>query len=252
MQRSRRTGTADRGGGNNAADSPQKSPTIIGRAMAKSKKTEKDQESTDKLSTDVDAEKSADSKGGTDTLSTPVNNEVKSRIVRLSFNEDAKSLFWIVDNQVTDMIQNEFGDSSTAYNKLKTLKTNIMKSLKGNTGNTFAAAGSSSESVDTSSHPDKEKLKEDVRDDSSSTDITDVSTISSSSFSKSDLIAIVREQLKEERQQSEADAAVRNDHMSNFSDEQLQKELQRRKVDSQSKAVAKKMFEQQSQASSDS
>ena len=73
MQRSRRTGTADRGGGNNAADSPQKSPTIIGRAMAKSKKTEKDQESTDKLSTDVDAEKS-DSKGGTDTLSTPVNN----------------------------------------------------------------------------------------------------------------------------------------------------------------------------------
>ena len=179
-------------------------------------------------------------------------NEVKSRIVRLSFNEDVKSLFWIVDNQVTDMIQNEFGDTSTAYNKLKILKTNIMKSLKGNTGNTFAAAGSSSESVDTSSHPDKEKLKEDVRDDSSSTDITDVSTISSSSFSKSDLIAIVREQLKEERQQSEADAAARNDHMSNFSDEQLQKELQRRKVDSQSKAVAKKMFEQQSQASSDS
>ena len=172
--------------------------------------------------------------------------------MRLSFNEDVKSLFWIVDNQVTDMIQNEFGDTSTAYNKLRILKTNIMKSHKGNTGNTFAAAGSSSESVDTSSHPDTEKLKEDVRDDSSSTDITDVSTISSSSFSKSDLIAIVREQLKEERQQSEADAAVRNDHMSNFSDEQLQKELQRRNVDSQSKAVAKKMFEQQSQASSDS
>ena len=83
MQRSRRTGTADRGGGNNAADSPQKSPTIIGRAMAKSKKTEKDQESTDKLSTDVDAEKSADSKGGTDTLSTPVNNG-KSPTTQLS------------------------------------------------------------------------------------------------------------------------------------------------------------------------
>ena len=71
MERPRRTGKADRGGGNNAADSPQKSPAIIGRAIAKPKKTEKDQESTDKLSMDVGTEKSADSKGGTDTLSTP-------------------------------------------------------------------------------------------------------------------------------------------------------------------------------------
>ena len=63
---------------------------------------------------------------------------------------------------------------------------------------------------------------------------------------------MIREQLQEAQQQPEADAAVRNDQMSNFSDEQLQKELQRRKIDSQSKAVAKKMFEQQSQASSDS
>ena len=58
MDRPRRTGNADRGGGNNAADSSQESPAIIGRAIAKPKKKEKDQESTDKLSTDVD-EKSA-------------------------------------------------------------------------------------------------------------------------------------------------------------------------------------------------
>ena len=74
MERPRRTGKADRGGGNNAADSSQESPAIIGRAIAKPKKTEKHQESTNKLSRDVDAEQSADSKGGTDTLSTPVNN----------------------------------------------------------------------------------------------------------------------------------------------------------------------------------
>ena len=184
-------------------------------------------------------------------------NEVKSRIVRLSFNEDVKSLFWIVDNQVKDMVQNEYGDTPTAAHKLKTLKTNIMK---GNTGNTFAAAGSSSESVDNSSHPDKEKLKEDVRDDSSSTGKTDdVSTISSSSFSRADLKAIIREELEEARQQSKAAADeprkktdARDDRMSNIPDDALEKEIQRRKLESQSKAVAKKMFEQQSQASSDS
>ena len=61
--------SADSGGG-------KESPVFIGRAVVKTKKTEKDQDSkggTDKLSTPVDTGKSADSKGGTDALSTPVN-----------------------------------------------------------------------------------------------------------------------------------------------------------------------------------
>ena len=116
------------------------------------------------------------------------------------------------------MVQNEYGDTPTAAHKLKTLKTNIMK---GNTGNTFAAAGSSSESVDNSSHPDK-LLKEDVRDDSSSTDKTDVST-SRLLVLRTDLIAIIREELEEARQQSKAAADeprkktdARDDRMSKF------------------------------------
>ena len=67
--------------------------------------------------------------------------ELKSTIVRLSYEEDVKSLFWMLPhNWIVDLIKKTTGDNEKAIvEKLKTLKMYVAKPNKGVTFNTVGS-----------------------------------------------------------------------------------------------------------------
>ena len=168
--------------------------------------------------------------------------------MRLSYEEDVKSLFWMIPhNIIVDLVKKTTGDDERAIDKkLKILKQYVAKPAKGVTFNTVgspspADTSSKSDTTPTTPTPAQDPTESTPSSNDTPSSSTDISSLSSLPTISADDMKILKILLRERTEQtSTAKNSQPNgtEHMSALTDEEMREELRRRELARQFSAMA--------------